>query len=471
MSATVSAATVLELVGVSRIHGSGAAAVCALDNIDLTVCAGELVAVMGPSGSGKSTLLNLAGGLDSPTSGSVVVSGAPLGDLGRKRLAALRRQRVGYVFQSLNLLPSLTALENVMLPRELDGVPTRRARREATRALDEVGLLNLSTRFPDDMSGGQQQRVAIARAVVGERTLILADEPTGALDSQTGEDVLRLLRSRCDAGAAGVLVTHDARHAAWADRVVFLRDGSVADSDPAARPARVPPRPMNLASWRAALRIARREAWRGKLRSILVVALIGVPVLILTAVDVLYQTYTIGPAEQVSRTLGAADARIDWIGTGVVQVDPNGSGYTFSGGAGSDSARPADHGRTARAPARGEPGDRVPRLRPERCVLHARRALGRDPGRARLPRPDGRRHRASGCRPGTTAAGRGRDLAHRRGTTPGSGSATSCGRPRPPTPTASSASSPSATGTTRRSCTRCRPQCRRRAPTPVPHRR
>ena len=224
--------TVLELIGVSRVHGTGETAVCALDNIDLTVSGGELVAVMGPSGSGKSTLLNLAGGLDSPTSGEIVVSGAKLGDLGRKRLAALRRRRVGYVFQSLNLLPSLTALENVMLPRELDGVSTRRARREAAHALDEVGLLNLADRFPDDMSGGQQQRVAIARAVVGERTLILADEPTGALDSQTGEDVLRLLRSRCDAGAAGVLVTHDARHAAWADRVVFLRDGRVADQTP-----------------------------------------------------------------------------------------------------------------------------------------------------------------------------------------------------------------------------------------------
>jgi putative ABC transport system ATP-binding protein len=141
----------------------------------------------------------------------------------------LRRRSIGYVFQSLNLIPSLTAAENVMLPRELDGVPARRARGEAMKALSEFGLTDLADRFPDDMSGGQQQRVAIARAVVGQRRLVLADEPTGALDSVTGEEVLRLLRARCDDGAAGVLVTHDARHAGWADRIVFLRDGRIVD--------------------------------------------------------------------------------------------------------------------------------------------------------------------------------------------------------------------------------------------------
>ena len=201
----------------------------ALDDVSLSVTAGELVAVMGPSGSGKSTLLNLAGGLDSPTSGDIFVEGTFLGGLTRAALAQVRRRSIGYVFQSLNLIPSLTAIENVMLPRELDGTPTRRARRDALRALTEVGLTELADRFPDDMSGGQQQRVAIARALVGDRRLVLADEPTGALDSQTGEDVLRLLRARCDAGAAGVLVTHDARHAGWADRVVFLRDGAIVD--------------------------------------------------------------------------------------------------------------------------------------------------------------------------------------------------------------------------------------------------
>src|SRR5690606_20556151 len=205
-------------------------AVHALRGVGLTVAAGELVAVMGPSGSGKSTLLNLAGGLDRPTQGEVHIEGQYLGSLNRRELAALRRRRVGYVFQDFNLLPSLTAAENVALPLELDGVSVRKARAAALAALAEVDLDGYAERFPDEMSGGQQQRVAIARALVGERRLVLADEPTGALDSQTGEAVLRLLRARVDAGAAAVLVTHDARHAAWADRVVFLRDGLIVDT-------------------------------------------------------------------------------------------------------------------------------------------------------------------------------------------------------------------------------------------------
>jgi putative ABC transport system ATP-binding protein len=223
---------ILELRAVSRVHGRGDAAVHALREVSLALHAGELVAVMGPSGSGKSTLLNLAGGLDSPTSGDVIVEGKRLGGLTRSSLAQLRRRSIGYVFQSLNLIPSLTANENVMLPRELDGVPTRRARAEALAALTELDVDAQADRFPDDMSGGQQQRVAIARAVVGERRLILADEPTGALDSHTGEEVLRLLRRRCDDGAAALLVTHDARHAGWADRVVFLSDGTTVDETP-----------------------------------------------------------------------------------------------------------------------------------------------------------------------------------------------------------------------------------------------
>jgi len=222
-------APVLELRAVSRVHGHDDSAVHALDAVSLTVAPGEFVAVMGPSGSGKSTLLTLAGGLDSPSSGDVIIDNVRLTGLTRSSLAGLRRRSIGYVFQSLNLIPSLTAVENVMLPRELDGVPARRARSEAIQVLDEMGLRELADRFPDDMSGGQQQRTAIARAVVGDRRLILADEPTGALDSHTGEDVLRLLRTRCDAGAAAVMVTHDARHAGWADRVVFLRDGRLID--------------------------------------------------------------------------------------------------------------------------------------------------------------------------------------------------------------------------------------------------
>ncbi len=219
----------LELEDVSRIHGRGDAAVHALRGLSLVVQPGELVAVMGPSGSGKSTLLNLAGGLDQATAGRVRVQGEELGSLSKVALAALRRRRVGYVFQDYNLIPSLTAEENVALPLELDGVRSRRAARMARAVLDEVGLEDLYDRFPDNLSGGQQQRVAIARAVVGDRGLVLADEPTGALDSETGEQVLALLRSRCDAGAAALLVTHEARHAGWADRVVFLRDGAIVD--------------------------------------------------------------------------------------------------------------------------------------------------------------------------------------------------------------------------------------------------
>ncbi len=227
---------VLELNDVTRVHGTGDTAVHALRGVSLGVLPGELVAVMGPSGSGKSTLLHLAGGLDEPSAGTVLVEGTDLGSLSRAKLAALRRRSIGYVFQEFNLIPALTAAENVGLPRELDGVRLRDVRREAHAALDEVGLSDEAGRFPDELSGGQRQRVAIARALVGPRRLVLADEPTGALDSRTGEWVLRLLRSRCDAGASGVLVTHEARHAAWADRVVFLRDGAMVDDTGHATP-------------------------------------------------------------------------------------------------------------------------------------------------------------------------------------------------------------------------------------------
>lgn len=225
----------LLLQNVERTHGSGETAVHALRGVSLTVNAGELVAVMGPSGSGKSTLLNVAGGLDTPTGGTVAVDGAELSSLSRPALDRLRRRTMGFVFQDLNLIPSLTAIENVSLPMELDGVRVRKARTAARDALGKVGILELADRFPEQLSGGQQQRAAIARALVGDRRLVLADEPTGALDSTTGEAVLRTLRDQCDDGAAGLLVTHESRHAAWADRVVFLRDGVVVDTtgDPA----------------------------------------------------------------------------------------------------------------------------------------------------------------------------------------------------------------------------------------------
>ena len=219
----------LELRNVTRMHGSGHTRVNALVDANLRVDAGTLVAVMGPSGSGKTTLLSLAGGLDHPSGGEVLVEGTPLTSLSVGQLAGLRRRRIGYVFQQFNLIEGLTAAENVSVPLELDGVARRDATKSALKALDLVGLHDLAGRFPDDLSGGEQQRVAIARAVVGDRSLLLADEPTGALDTLTGESVLRLLRAHCEGGGAGVLVTHDARLAAWADRVVFLRDGRVID--------------------------------------------------------------------------------------------------------------------------------------------------------------------------------------------------------------------------------------------------
>jgi putative ABC transport system ATP-binding protein len=220
---------VLELRNVTRVHGTGRVQVEALFDASLTVESGELVAVMGPSGSGKTTLLSIAGGLEEPTSGDVYVEGALLSGLTMGQLATLRRRRIGYVFQQFNLIEGLTAQENVSIPLELDGVSKRDAAQLAQEALATVGLRDLAGRFPDELSGGEQQRVAIARAVVGERVLLLADEPTGALDTVTGESVLRLMRDHCGRGGAGVLVTHDARLAAWADRVVFLRDGRIID--------------------------------------------------------------------------------------------------------------------------------------------------------------------------------------------------------------------------------------------------
>jgi putative ABC transport system ATP-binding protein len=232
--------TAVELQGAGRAFGAGHTRVVALAPTTLAVTAGELLAIMGPSGSGKTTLLSLVGGLDRPTEGTVLVEGVDVGRLDSRGLAILRRRTVGYVFQDLNLLAGLTARENVSLPLELDGRPIREAQTAADAALASVGLEGLADRYPDDLSGGEQQRVAIARALVGPRRILLADEPTGALDSMAGESVMRLLRSHCDGGGTAILVTHDASHAAWADRVVFLRDGRVVDE---ARPAPAPDAP------------------------------------------------------------------------------------------------------------------------------------------------------------------------------------------------------------------------------------
>ncbi|MPV48983.1 ATP-binding cassette domain-containing protein [Pseudactinotalea sp. HY160] len=212
---------------VRHYPGPGDEEVTALDGVSLTVRLGELVAVMGPSGSGKSTLLHMLGGLDTPTSGTVTVTGTELSGASRAQRSRARRRRIGYVFQDLNLIPSLRAIENVSLPLDLDGVGPRETRKAALDALRAVNVGDLAERFPDALSGGQQQRVAIARALVGPRRLLLADEPTGALDSVTGEEVMNLVRDRVDAGAAGVIVTHDARLAAWADRTLYLEDGRV----------------------------------------------------------------------------------------------------------------------------------------------------------------------------------------------------------------------------------------------------
>jgi putative ABC transport system ATP-binding protein len=219
----------LELRQVSKVFGSGPSEVHALREVDLAVAGGELVAVMGPSGSGKSTLLTIAGSLEEPSSGEVLVDGSALSGMTRNRRARLRRRLIGYVFQDFNLLAGLTAVENAALPLELDGVGQRAARTTGLAALEELGLADRAARYPDELSGGERQRVAIARAVVGDRHLLLADEPTGALDSINGEAVMRLLRAACKRGVAGVVVTHDAQLASWADRVVFLRDGRVVD--------------------------------------------------------------------------------------------------------------------------------------------------------------------------------------------------------------------------------------------------
>ncbi|NES30806.1 ATP-binding cassette domain-containing protein [Micromonospora terminaliae] len=220
---------VLSMRQVSKVYGTGHAAVPALRQVDLTVDAGELVAIMGPSGSGKSTLLTIAGSLEEPTDGAVLVCGDDVSTMSADARARLRRRSIGFVFQDLNLLAGLSAVENVALPLELDGVGARAARAAGLRVLEELGLAERAAHFPDDLSGGERQRVAIARAVVGDRRLLLADEPTGALDSTNGEAVMRMLRAACKRGIAGVMVTHDAQLASWADRVVFLRDGRVID--------------------------------------------------------------------------------------------------------------------------------------------------------------------------------------------------------------------------------------------------
>jgi putative ABC transport system ATP-binding protein len=226
----------LELKNVSKSYNDGSTEVHALRGVDLLVAAGSMVAVMGPSGSGKSTLLTIAGSLEDPTDGEVLVDGRSLKSMSRDAKAALRRRKIGYVFQDYNLLAGLTAAENVAMPLELDGTPARKARVAALEAMESLGLADRAGHFPDQLSGGERQRVSIARAIVGDRGLLLADEPSGALDSANGEAVMRLLVAACRRGVAAVFVTHDAQLASWADRVVFIRDGRTVDQTSPRRP-------------------------------------------------------------------------------------------------------------------------------------------------------------------------------------------------------------------------------------------
>jgi putative ABC transport system ATP-binding protein len=223
----VGADAMVRLDSLVRVFGRGEGAVRALDGVSLGFERATFTAVMGPSGSGKSTLLQLAAGLDRPTSGLVRLGDLDLSELGERGLARLRRERVGFVFQSFNLLGSLTAAQNVSLPSRLAGRRLRRG--EIAEALARVGLADRARHRPAQLSGGQQQRVAIARALVGEPDVVFADEPTGALDTRSGREVLALLRSTVDDGGRTlVMVTHDPSAAAWADRVVFMADGHLA---------------------------------------------------------------------------------------------------------------------------------------------------------------------------------------------------------------------------------------------------
>ncbi|MFD4410863.1 ABC transporter ATP-binding protein [Streptomyces sp. NPDC058476] len=216
----------IQLRSVSRRFGSGDSAVTALDQVSLSFPEGTFTAVMGPSGSGKSTLLQCAAGLDRPTSGSVVIGGTDLTKLNETKLTLLRRERIGFVFQSFNLLPSLTAEQNVALPLRLAG--RRPAKSRVREVLEQVGLGDRARHRPTEMSGGQQQRVALARALITRPEVLFGDEPTGALDSQTGREVLKLLRGMVDSdGQTVIMVTHDPVAAAYADRVVCLVDGRV----------------------------------------------------------------------------------------------------------------------------------------------------------------------------------------------------------------------------------------------------
>jgi putative ABC transport system ATP-binding protein len=225
----VSVMTILETRELSKAYRMGATTVDALTSVSLAVQPGEFVAVMGPSGSGKSTLLYLLGGLDRPSAGEVILDGQRLSDLSDRQATLIRRRRVGFVFQFFNLLPTLSAEENLALPLLIDSRPLHQYQDRIDELLALVGLAERRAHKPDQLSGGEQQRVAIARAMVTQPAILLADEPTGNLDTRAGDDALQLLRRACDhQGQTIVMVTHDPRAASYADRILFLRDGRIA---------------------------------------------------------------------------------------------------------------------------------------------------------------------------------------------------------------------------------------------------
>ncbi len=228
--------TLLQTQSLTKIYGTGPTAVTALDHINLAIKPGEFVAIMGPSGCGKSTLLHLLGGLDKPTSGKVLLEGTPIEDMSDDKLTELRRRKMGFIFQFFNLIPVLTATENAALPITLDGVKPALAKAKAVEWLTRFGLADRLNNRPDQLSGGQQQRVAVARALVAEPTLVLADEPTGNLDTRAGDEIASLLRKVSqEFNRTVVMVTHDARIAAYADRIIFLKDGKMIDETAFAR--------------------------------------------------------------------------------------------------------------------------------------------------------------------------------------------------------------------------------------------
>lgn len=219
---------IVEIAGLTKIYGSGASEVTALNGLDLTVPEGQFVTVMGPSGCGKSTLLNLLGGLDTPTSGTIRIDNQALGELPDDKLTELRRRRIGFVFQFFNLIPVLNATENASLPLRLDGI--KDAEQRAITWLERVGLADRLNNRPDQLSGGQQQRVAVARALSTEPALVLADEPTGNLDSKSASEIGELLRQvSSEWGRSVLMVTHDPRIASYAQRLVLMRDGRIVD--------------------------------------------------------------------------------------------------------------------------------------------------------------------------------------------------------------------------------------------------